>query len=252
MKRMICTRVSIGLWLAVAACQRPPEVSPAEPSPARDTVLIFSRTAGYRHASIPVGRATLTELAHELGWRVQTSEAPEAFLELDRVRCVVFLSTTGDVLGPAEQAAFERWFQGGGAWMGIHAATDTEYDWPWFTALAGAQFASHPAIQSAQIRPVSDHASVSFLPDPWERTDEWYNFQKLSDAITPLLNLEEASYSGGTQGALHPIAWTQEFDGGRAWYTGGGHTEASYAEPLFRRHLREGLRSCAGTFEAAR
>ena len=101
MKRMICTRVSIGLWLAVAACQRPPEVSPAEPSPARDTVLIFSRTAGYRHASIPVGRATLTELVHELGWRVQTSEAPEAFLELYRVRCVVFLSTTGDVLGPA-------------------------------------------------------------------------------------------------------------------------------------------------------
>lgn len=265
MQRLFCPALSIGLsiglWLAVAACQHPvqPSTVPSDstagaPSelaapthPARDTVLVFSRTTGYRHASIPVGIATVQELSEELGWQVQATEDPRAFLELARVRCVVFLSTTGDVLGPAEQAAFERWYRDGGSWLGIHAATDTEYDWPWYTALAGAQFASHPAIQAAQIRPVSDHASVAFLPDPWTRTDEWYNFQKLSANLTPLLELDEASYTGGTHGAEHPIAWTQAFDGGRAWYTGGGHTEASYAEPLFRRHLLEGLRHCAGT-----
>ena len=217
-------------------------------------VLIFSRTAGYRHASIADGLAALSELAAELGLEARHSEDPRALDDLaDRanVRVVVFLSTTGDVLDLSQEAAFKRRVQAGGGYVGVHSASDTEYDWPWYGQLAGARFASHPAIQPAHVLRVGAHPSVDFLPEPWERTDEWYDFRDVSPGITPLLALDEATYTGhaameSQPGGQHPIAWYHEFDGGRAWYTGGGHTKASFAEPLFRRHLLEGLRYAAG------
>jgi len=235
----------------VAACSSPadPEAEPGTgdspaATPSGDTVLIYSRTAGFRHGSIPDGIVCVTELAGELGLEVRATEDPAAFTDegLADVAAVVFLSTTQDVLDEAGQGALERYIQGGGGWVGIHAATDTEYDWPWYTGLAGAQFASHPAIQEAQLLKVGEHASVAFLPEPWVRTDEWYNFKAMSDTVTPILMLDEASYEGGANGDNHPAAWHHEYDGGRAWYTAGGHTKASFGEELFRKHLLEGLR----------
>ena len=214
-------------------------------------LLVFTRTAGYRHASIPDGVATLTALAAELGLQARHSEDPRALDELEDVRVVAFLSTTGDVLDARGEAALAAFVRGGGGWLGVHAATDTEYGWPWYGKLAGARFASHPAIQEAQVLRANPHPSVDFLPAPWVRTDEWYDFQDVSPDVTPLLILDETSYAGHaamTDQPLgeHPIAWYQEFDGGRAWYTGGGHTKDSFTEPLFRRHLLEGLRYAAG------
>lgn len=239
--------IRAALCLALCgACSGPSAQAPAAPSTSADRVLIFTRTAGYRHASIPDGVSALTELAAELGLEVTATEDPAALLALDDVAVVVFLSTTGDVLDAAQQAGLERFIQGGGGWLGVHAATDTEYDWPWYTELAGAQFASHPQVQTAELARANPHPSVDFLPEPWVREDEWYDFKALSPHITPLLWLDEASYSGHAQMGAHPAAWYHTFDGGRAWYTAGGHTRASFAEPLFRRHLREGLRWCAG------
>jgi type 1 glutamine amidotransferase len=242
--------------LALAACSSAPEpTGPADqpdqaeaPAPTRDEVLIYSRTAGFRHGSIPTGIACVEELATELGLTPRATEDPAAFTDagLADVAVVVFLSTTGDVLDEAGQAAFERYVQGGGGYLGVHAATDTEYDWPWYTGLAGGQFASHPRIQPAALVRVGEHPAVDFLPDPWQRTDEWYNFKELSSATTTLLNLDESSYEGGANGAVHPAAWYHEYDGGRAFYTAGGHTAESFGEPLFRRHLLEGLRWSAG------
>lgn len=163
-------------------------------------------------------------------------------------RAVVFLSTTGHVLEPDQQAAFERYIRLGGGFVGIHAAADTEYDWPWYGQLVGAYFASHPEVQSAAVR-VADplDASTLMLPDPWPRTDEWYNFRtnpRLA-GVHVLLTLDEATYAGGEMGADHPIAWYHAFDGGRAWYTAGGHTSESYAEPLFVAHLWSGIQYAA-------
>lgn len=129
--------------------------------------------------------------------------------------------------------------------MGIHAAADTEFDWPWYGRLVGGYFVDHPEIQQAKIRLVDgDHPATAHLPELWTRTDEWYNYKDFNPNVHVLLNLEESSYKGGSNGENHPIAWYHEFEGGRAFYTGLGHTEESYDEPAFRQHLLGGLQWC--------
>jgi type 1 glutamine amidotransferase len=151
------------------------------------------------------------------------------------------------VLNDAQQAAFEQYIRSGKGFVGIHAATDTEYDWPWYNRLVGAYFSSHPAIQPAVVRVINKtHSSTSFLPDAWSRTDEWYNFRNIQPTITVLATLDETTYIGGTNGTNHPIAWYHSYDGGRAFYTAGGHTAESYREPLFLRHLLGGIQYAIG------
>src|SRR5690606_18918756 len=165
---------------------------------------------------------------------------------------VVFLSTTGDVLNDEQQAAFEAYIQDGGGYAGIHAASDTEYDWPWYGDLVGAYFDSHPAIQEATVE-VEDHAhpSTAHLPQEWVRTDEWYNFQDNPRGdVHVLAALDEETYDGGGMGADHPIAWCHDYDGGRAWYTGGGHTSESFTDPEFVQHLLGGIQTAAGQADA--
>jgi cytochrome c len=153
---------------------------------------------------------------------------------LKNYAAIIFLSTTQNVLNPDQQVAFQRYIQAGGGFVGIHAAADTEYDWPWYNKLLGAYFSSHPRQQKAiiDIRDTT-HASTSFLPRRWERFDEWYNYKNIQPDIKVLATLDETSYQGGTNGDFHPIAWYHAFDGGRAFYTGLGHTNESYTETLF-------------------
>lgn len=213
------------------------------------SVLVFSRTQGFRHDSIPAGIAAIQALGQAHGFAVQASEDPALFSDtgLRGVGVVVFLNTSGNVLNNDQQAAFERFVQRGGGFVGVHSASDTEYSWPWYGGLVGSYFDHHPAIQPATIQVVSPgHPSTAGLPPLWTRTDEWYNFRRVPEGGEVLLRLDEASYSGGSMGGNHPIAWCQRYDGGRAWYTGLGHTSESYAEPLFLQHLLGGIRWAAG------
>ena len=131
--------------------------------------------------------------------------------------------------------------------MGVHSATDTEYDWQCYNNLVGAQFLSHPHIQNATIRIAdANHAATKMLPTNWERRDEWYNFKNIQPQIQVLAFLDETTYAGGIHGTNHPIAWYHYFDGGRAFYTAGGHTSESYSEPLFLEHLLGGIQFVAG------
>ncbi|MEV4036262.1 ThuA domain-containing protein [Streptomyces umbrinus] len=219
-----------------------------------DRVLVFSKTAGFRHDSIPEGVAAVKSLGAENGFRVDATEDAGAFSSrnLSRYDAVVFLSTTGDVLNGAQQRAFEGYIKRGGGYVGIHAAADTEYDWEFYGGLAGAYFQSHPAIQPARIE-VEDrsHPATSHLGESWNRTDEWYNYRSNPrDRAHILASLDESSYSGGTMSGDHPIAWCQEYRGGRAFYTGSGHTKESYADPAFRQHLLGGIRWAVGAAEA--
>jgi cytochrome c len=216
----------------------------------RFAVLVFSKTTGFRHDSIPQGIAAVKALGTAHGFSVEPTEDAARFTdaELARYKVVVFLNTTGDILDEEQKAAFERYIRAGGGFVGVHSASDTEYGWAWYGRLVGAYFASHPAIQPATVH-VEDlgHASTEGLPARWERTDEWYNFRtNPRDHVHVLATLDEASYSGGKMGADHPIAWCQEIDGGRSWYTAMGHTKESYAEPLYRLHLLGGIESAAG------
>jgi type 1 glutamine amidotransferase len=224
-----------------------------KPLPADDDpfykVLVFSRTASFRHGSIPDGVAAINNLGALNSFMVDATEDAAIFNDarLSDYRAVVFLSTTGDVLDDGQQAAFEHYIRAGNGYAGIHSASDTEYGWPWYGALVGAYFSGHPAVQMAVIR-VEDraHVSTAALPDPWVRVDEWYDFRTNPRAnVRVLASLDESSYTGGTMGD-HPIVWHHEFDGGRAWYTAGGHTSESFSEPLFLQHLAGGIQYAAG------
>ena len=194
----------------------------------------------------------MRELGARNGLTVDLPESASAFTRpnLARYRAVVFLMTTGDVLNAEQQTAFERYFRTGGGFAGIHSAADTEYGWTWYGRLLGTRFRSHPQIQTATVRVERrNDPSTAGLPTAWKRTDEWYNFARNPRAsVRVLATLDESSYApgDGAMGRDHPIAWTHEFQGGRAWFTGGGHTDEAYGEPLFRKHLIGGIRYAAG------
>lgn len=215
-------------------------------SPNNETrILVFSKTEGFRHQSIPDGIKAFQRFGDEHDIIVDTTENADRFNEknLKQYDAVVFLNTTGDVLDHYQQADFERYIQAEGRFMGVHAAADTEYNWPWYGKLVGAYFQSHPEIQEAKLKVIDhDHPSTEFLPDTWVKTDEWYNYYNINPNVTTLITLDESSYEGGENGDFHPNAWYHEYDGGRAFYTGGGHTSESYSDSLFLAHLWGGLR----------
>jgi len=238
--------------LSLAACvaRAPDTAAPGGGAPAL-RVLVFSRTLGFRHDSIPDGIAAIQALGREHGFAVDATEDAERFTPagLARYRVVVFMSTTGEVLQGAERDALQGFVRAGGGFVGVHAAADTLYEWPWYGELVGAYFARHPAIQPANVR-VADatHPSTRGLPDPWNRTDEWYDFRtNPGPGVRVLLTVDESSYHGGGMGADHPVAWYHDFDGGRAWYTALGHVREAYADPAFRAHLLGGIAYAAGS-----
>ncbi|HWP47200.1 MAG TPA: ThuA domain-containing protein [Candidatus Limnocylindrales bacterium] len=208
-------------------------------------ILIFTRTRGFRHESIPDGIAAIRSLGNRHQFQVEATEDAGVFTDdnLAGYQAVIFLNTTGDVLNPEQQAAFEKFIQKGKGFVGIHSATDTEYDWPWYGRLVGTYFKNHPAVQPATLKVVdSTHISTRQLPSEWIRSDEWYNFRHdPSPQVKVLIQIDETTYSGGNMGESHPISWYHEYDGGRAWYTAMGHTRETYKEPLFLSHIGGGI-----------
>ncbi|CCH20640.1 ThuA domain-containing protein [Micromonospora lupini] len=253
MRRLLRPVLGAGLAaLAVIACTTP--ASPASAADAPYDVLVFSKTAGFRHDAIPVGIQTIRDLGAANNFTVTATEDAAAFTtsNLAQYEAVVFLNTTGDVLNATQQTAFESYIGSGRGYVGVHAAADTEYDWPFYGNLVGAWFASHPAIQQANMK-VEDrgNAATGHLPQTWTRTDEWYNYRTNARSTAHVLaTLDESSYSGGGMGADHPLSWCKGYGGGRSFYTGAGHTQASYAEPAFRTHLLGGIRYAAGRSKA--
>jgi type 1 glutamine amidotransferase len=211
-------------------------------------IVVFSKTAGFRHDSIAPATRALADIAdkHQASFE-STEDAAVLVSKLGSASVVVFLMTTGDVLDATQQSELERYMREGGGFVGVHSSADTEYDWPFYRDLNGAWFADHPAVQEAKLTP-TDHELVSFLPRDWLRTDEWYNFKDnpQTRGVSVLLRLDESSYSGGTHGTDHPIAWAHAIEKGRAFYTGLGHTNESWQEPLFLEHVERGLLWAAG------
>lgn len=218
-------------------------------------VLVFSKTKGYRHASITNGIAAIKKLGEENQFAVEATEDSSAFTpgNLSRFKVIVFLSTIGDILDDTQQAAFEAWLRNGGGFVGIHAAIAgkiaTEGNWPWYGELLCADFRNHPPGISKATLMVEDrnHPSTAHLPEKWIRTDEWYNFN-----ISPrgkarvLLTIDEKTFKGGTLGDDHPMTWCKKVDRGFMWYTALGHTEESFSEPEFLKHILGGIQAVAG------
>jgi type 1 glutamine amidotransferase len=227
---------------------------PPAPVAAQYDVLVFSRTTGFRHDSIPAGIQAIRDLGAANDFSVTATEDPAVFTpgNLAQYEAVVFLNTTGDILDGGQQAAFESYIGAGHGFVGVHSAADTEYDWPFYGNLVGAYFESHPAIQRATVR-VEDrtHPATRHLGPTWVRTDEWYNFRtNVRSTARVLETLDESTYSGGNMGADHPHAWCKTVGSGRSFYTGSGHTQESYADPAFRAHLLGGIQYAAGVAAA--
>ncbi len=208
-------------------------------------ILVYAKTRGYHHNSIAAGLVAVQKLGVENNFAVDTTTDSAYFKRktLKKYAAVVFLSTTGNVLNDEQQKVFEKYIQSGHGFVGVHAATDTEYDWPWYNKLVGAYFKSHPKQQEAILNIVDNtHPSTKHLPATWKRFDEWYNFKDIQPDLQVLITIDEKSYTGGANGATHPMAWYHDFDGGRAFYTEFGHTDESFKDPMFLQHLLGGIR----------
>jgi type 1 glutamine amidotransferase len=230
----------------------------------RFKALVFSKTAAFRHSSIPAGVAAIKQLGAENDFAVDATEDAGAFTDanLAQYDVVIWLSTTGDVLNDAQQAAFERYIEAGGGYTGIHSASDTEYDWPWYGGLVGAYFRDHPGSVNAQFQEATVNVlgqgvpANRGLPSRWTRTEEWYNFRtNPRHSVRVLAEVDEDTYDprgysvpGGSpgMGQHHPISWCQQYDGGRAFYTAMGHLSSAYSEPLLLSHILGGIEMTAG------
>lgn len=187
-------------------------------------VLVFSKTAGFRHNSISDGITMLQALgtAHNFGVTF-TEDAATFVSELPNHQVVVFLNTTGDILDPGQQTAFQDWYRSGRGFVGIHAACDTEHGWPWYLEMLGGEFVSHSAVEVGTVEFLDQVHPLTNVTDPstssrileWSVEEEWYNFAaNPRGKVHVLATVDETTYSGGTHGDDHPIIWCQSFEGG--------------------------------------
>lgn len=231
-----------------------PPPSTVEPPPAQlRNILVFTRTTGFRHDSIEAGFQALQRLGSGNGFGVDRTEEPADFNDgnLALYDVVVWLNTDSVVLDEPGRAAFQRYIRAGGGWVGVHAASNSEFNWAWYGQLLGgsAFFRDHPPIQSASLNvEIAGHPSTSHLPKRFTLQDEWYTFRANPRAsVRVLMSLDESSYGVGDLAmGDHPIAWYHEFEGGRAWYTALGHPIALYSDTRFTQHLLGGIRWAAG------
>lgn len=242
---------AIVLVLITGCGSRQPQVTTGAPK-----VLVFSKTEGYKHESIPNGIALIEDLGRKNGFGVvATKEAGDFTPEnLQQYKAVIFNNTTGDVLNPVQQQAFEEYIRQGGGFTGIHAASDTEFDWPWFGQLVGAYFLDHPGMtdtfpgiqQGTLMVQQTSHRATAHLPERWVHTDEFYSFRNIQPGLNVLLTIDEKSYRGGKNGEFHPMTWFREFDGGRSFYTSLGHTKEAYDDANFQKLVLGGIQYAMG------
>jgi type 1 glutamine amidotransferase len=208
-------------------------------------LLVYTQTAGYRHACIPKAIAAIRRLGREKGFTVAATEDPARIRpdSLAAFGALAFVNTSGEILDPEGRTAVQAFVEAGGGFAGVHAACDTGYEWPWYGDLVGARFLSHPLQQNAIVR-IEDggHPSTRGLPQRWRRWDEWYDYRaNPRPRVRVLANLDETTYRDGKMGGDHPIVWCHENAGGRSWYTGLGHTGRAFSDPFYLEHLEGGL-----------
>lgn len=239
-------------------------------------ILVFSGTAAYRHASIPAGIAAIRRLSTESSatstpFTAVFTEDPAVFTpeSLSTFKVVVFLQSSGEFLTSTSQLdALKGFVRSGGGVVGVHCATFAMESSEWYGRLMGAVFHSHPEPQLDRIRFV-DPLHPIFADSPWKGggmhvlinskqglrqgrpksewvwnwVDEWYLFKQSPQDITEAVHVLMA---GGMHGKDHPIAWCQEFEGGRSFYTSLGHFDEAYEDDGFLAQLLGGILWVAG------
>lgn len=217
-------------------------------------VLLFTKMNGFHHVSVNEGVNAMREMAKRHDFTIDWQEDAKVFNDdrLKNYQAVIFLLTTGDILNDDQQAAMERFIRSGKGFVGIHSASDTEYDWDWYTKMVGRTFHIHPVNQSADLLVLDrKFPGLDRMPDRFLWTDEWYEFgAERIKGLNYILAVDEQTYDpkvqwgekkGEGMGKFHPIAWYHNYDGGRAFYTALGHLPATYSDTLFLEHVYGGL-----------
>jgi len=216
--------------------------------------LLFTKTDGYHHESINDGVTAVKQLADRNFFTVEWHENAEVFNDkkLSEFDLIIFLSTTGNILTDDQKSAFTKFIQSGKGFVGIHSASDTEYEWDWYTKMVGRTFHIHPVIQTA-VLDVQDYnfPGMERMPKSFYWTDEWYEFtEERIDGINYILTVDEKTFDPNVQwgekigkgmGDFHPISWYHKYDGGRAFYTALGHVPATFSDKLFMEHIFGGI-----------
>ncbi|KAI1331998.1 carboxylesterase-like protein [Xylariaceae sp. FL0255] len=209
-------------------------------------LFVFSKTAGYRHDSIPAGIEGFKQLG--ISTKAFTVDASEdaSLINLEylkQFKVVVFLSPSGEFLTREQLGSLKAYINHGGGFVGIHCASSAMYSEPWYGELIGAYFADHPEPQHGIVKVENkDHVIVSGFPEEFKWFDEWYNFtSNPRDKVTVMLSTDESEYRGGTMGSDHPLAWCREFDGSRTFYTSLGHFDEAYRDEAFMKHVLNGV-----------
>ncbi|WP_298551474.1 ThuA domain-containing protein [uncultured Algibacter sp.] len=210
----------------------------------KPNILVFSKTEGFRHKSIPTGIKFMTELANKNNWNVNFSEDSKDFTSdnLKQYNVLVFLNTSGNLFDENQKKALKQYMITGKGFVGIHCVSNTEIEWPWFTEMIGATFKDHPKVQNATLHvdKSSEHPTINHLEAVEVFKDEWYNFTKpVAKHVNVLASLDESSYKGKKMNTNnHPITWYHHYDGGRVFYTGMGHTNEIYDDIRFEKLIQ--------------
>ncbi|MCW0482089.1 ThuA domain-containing protein [Gaoshiqia sediminis] len=219
--------------------------------PPQLSVLVFSKTSGFRHNSIANGLKMMSELAQENNWNLTATENSKLFTTdfLMNFDVVVFLNPTGDVLNNNQQKAFTSFLNTGKGFVGIHAAADCEYDWDWFGKLNGAYFLTHPPAQEGTvIFEDTNHPAMEVFKGMKSYTtfDEWYSFKaNPREKVHVLARLDESSIKIADNDKWkmgdHPLIWWQEYDNIRSFYTVFGHTPEAFDDVKVKKHISDAV-----------
>lgn len=249
----LCFRAVYSLILAGILFSSPVYAKDSNP-PAKPHALIYTKNGeGFVHDNIASSITGLKKLLDEKGVTYDVSEDPSLFTDsnLKKYDVLIFSSTNNETFDTDKQRkAFQKYIQNGGGFVGIHSASGSERNWPWFWAMLGGKFFRHPPFQSFNIVKIDpDHPSAKAVPQYWEREDECYYIKELNPDIRIVLAADLTSinddqkdeYPGNIFGKYFPVTWYHHFDGGHQWYTSLGHAQKHYEDPVFMEHIWGGI-----------